>query len=750
LGHSQWYAYDDAGHLIRQVDGEWQATYYEYDGAGRRTAVIYGSTGGRVDFEYDAAGNRVAMTDTTGVTTYVYDALNRPLTVTSPLTGVVGYRYDAVGNRTRLLYPAPSAGSGQGGKVVTYTYDAANHLASVVDWAGQTTTYGYDAAGRLVTETLPNGVQTVSLYDDADRLTRLTHRRLSDGEMLGDYRFVLDAVGNRVTVTETLVVPTSTLPITTVIHYTYDRLNRLTGADYSNGYLFAYAYDAVGNRTAYTRTITDTRVTTYTYDAANRSTSVNGQAYTWDDNGNLLDDGSKTYTYDRAGRMVEARSVSVTLVYTYDADGLRVAQSVSDTVTCTVTAFTWDLASPLAQVLSTSDGALNLYGLARIGELRDGEWAYPLGDMLGSARQWTDESGAVTYAGGDTPFGIEIWSEGSTGGAWGYTGEWWDGYTDLLYLRARYYMPETGRFTQRDSWTGDLRRPQSLNGWTYVEGNPIKFADPLGLRGIIPWNLYYPYWGQSFFPGDSDIINDLGNTDNTMALKAIEKIEMNFEGNPDFEGRLPPAVVFVGALAGPCVGPLYNFEYPDDMLSYNTQPYYPDRNYNQYDWLISGWVDYWNWRARREGQSYTIDPNFIKAVAYKETGIGHYGGSGDYQGILQLGTEAKKALAEIGAGKVTWGPINVVDENNPSHNIGGGVRWLMYQYEAWGAANWLESYAYYSGFEGDADAYSIQQLKYLYEIGLDPDYYPPGPENTAPGLESIVDFYLFHPSILFP
>ena len=74
----------------------------------------------------------------------------------------------------------------------------------------------------------------------------------------------------------------------------------------------------------------------------------------------------------------------------------------------------------------------------------------------------------------------------------------------------------------------------------------------------------------------------------------------------------------------------------------------------------------------------------------------------------------------------------------------------MYQYEAWGAANWLEAYAYYSGFEGDADAYSIQQLKYLYEIGLDPDYYPPGPENTAPGLESIVDFYLFHPSILFP
>ena len=82
---------------------------------------------------------------------------------------------------------------------------------------------------------------------------------------------------------------------TRVITYLYDDLYRLTGADYSSGESFAYAYDAVGNRTAQTRTLTSTSVTTYTYecaaslkrsgrDAANRLTSVNGVAYTWDDN----------------------------------------------------------------------------------------------------------------------------------------------------------------------------------------------------------------------------------------------------------------------------------------------------------------------------------------------------------------------------------------------------------------------------------------------------------------------------------
>ena len=270
---------------------------------------------------------------------------------------------------------------------------------------------------------------------------------------------------------------------TRVITYTYDPLYRLRGAYYSTGEFFAYTYDAVGNRLSLTTTGS---VVNYQYDAANRllvsSSPGHLVSYTWDNNGNLLSDGVFTYTYDAANQMVQAQSITTTLTYTYNADGLRVAQSVGGVET----AFTWDLAAGLAEVLSTSDGALYLHGLHLIAERRSGVWWYPLGDALGSVRQWTDDGGSVTYAGGYTPFGVEMWQEGSAASAWGYTGEWWDGDAALLYLRARWYVPGVGRFTQRDVWEGDWLRPQSLHAYVYVENNAVNLTDPMGMSWATP------------------------------------------------------------------------------------------------------------------------------------------------------------------------------------------------------------------------------------------------------------------------
>jgi RHS repeat-associated protein len=55
-----------------------------------------------------------------------------------------------------------------------------------------------------------------------------------------------------------------------------------------------------------------------------------------------------------------------------------------------------------------------------------------------------------------------------------------DSYIKLIYLRSRYYAPETGRFITKDVWPGDYTRPLSLNGWNYVEGNPVNRTDPTG------------------------------------------------------------------------------------------------------------------------------------------------------------------------------------------------------------------------------------------------------------------------------
>jgi RHS repeat-associated protein len=62
----------------------------------------------------------------------------------------------------------------------------------------------------------------------------------------------------------------------------------------------------------------------------------------------------------------------------------------------------------------------------------------------------------------------------------GYTGEYWDADVGLEYLRARWYDGIVGRFTRRDVWEGNYLQPQTLNGWNYVEGNPVNFTDPSG------------------------------------------------------------------------------------------------------------------------------------------------------------------------------------------------------------------------------------------------------------------------------
>jgi RHS repeat-associated protein len=65
-----------------------------------------------------------------------------------------------------------------------------------------------------------------------------------------------------------------------------------------------------------------------------------------------------------------------------------------------------------------------------------------------------------------------------------FTGEQMDDETGLMYLRARYYDPEVGRFVTRDPMPGLILSPKTLNRYTYVGNNPINFVDPSGLWEI--------------------------------------------------------------------------------------------------------------------------------------------------------------------------------------------------------------------------------------------------------------------------
>jgi YD repeat-containing protein len=166
------------------------------------------------------------MVDPTGTTAWTYDILNRVTAIGQPSVGQVTYGYDAVSNGTSLGLP--------GGATVSYTFDAANRLASVVDTGQRTTSFTYDAASNPLTANLPNGLQRRYSYDTANRLLGIDHWQGTTQVEGVDY--TLDPNGNRLTASELIAAPVGGgASLSRTVSYTYEALNRLTGATYSDG-----------------------------------------------------------------------------------------------------------------------------------------------------------------------------------------------------------------------------------------------------------------------------------------------------------------------------------------------------------------------------------------------------------------------------------------------------------------------------------------------------------------------------------
>ena len=511
LGHATSYAYDALGNVIAKTDALGFSTGFAYDPLDRLVVINYPAPDAEVIFMYDSRGDLLAATNSLGTTALRYDGLSRPVEVRFTFAQTVGYAYDAVGNRTRLTYAdgrAPTslarrtghAGSGDpAGRAVDYAYDAAGRLAQARDWDRGLTAYTYDKRGLPATTRLPDGVTTTYAWDAAGRLTDLDHAFGS--QTIAAYDYAYDRRGNRTRALESLVpagwapdlpykvylplvlqnagpglAPSGVAPsAATTIDYAYDPLGRLVSADYSSGEFFHYGYDATGNRLSER---THQGETLYTYDAAQRLTSAGGVAYTWDANGNLLSDGERTYTYDHADRLSSVvRGVS-SVRFAYNGLGARQQTTVDGNVTL----YALDQVSGLTQVLS--DGATAyLYGQGRTGEEGPAGWSYHLADGLGSARQLAGPVGAIARTQSFAPFGALLSATGEGSSAFGFAGEQGDP-SGLVYLRARYYDPGTGRFLTKDPFPGFASLPATLNPYLYVLNNPVNWVDPSG--EIIP------------------------------------------------------------------------------------------------------------------------------------------------------------------------------------------------------------------------------------------------------------------------
>lgn len=472
LGQSEGYTYDAVGNLATKTDFNGKKTTYSYDALNRLLSKVPDSSLNQptVSFAYTATGQRFSMTDASGSTSYSYDNRDRLLSKATP-EGTLGYTYDAHGNVLTVT------SSNANGASLTYAYDALNRLTSVTDnrllaqgAASGTTTYSYDPAGNVLGYTYPDGVQTASTYDPLNRLTQISS---SKGTVLASYAYTLGAAGNRLSVAELSG---------RMVGYGYDSDYRLaseaiTADPGGNNGTVSYVYDAVGNRTQQTSTLSAVPGGSFSYDANDRLTTD-----LYDANGNTISSGGISYAYEFENRLVQSSGLGVV----YDGDGNR----VSETVGGVPTQYLVDTLNPtglpqvMDEVQNGSVARTYAYGLQRVSEnqLVNSAWtpSFYGYDGHGNVRFLTSVAGAVTDTYQYDAFGNRIASTGTTPNKYFYSGEQLDSSLGLYYLRARYYRQATGRFWTRDPIEGELCCGLSWNPYVYVRDNPVNYADPTG------------------------------------------------------------------------------------------------------------------------------------------------------------------------------------------------------------------------------------------------------------------------------
>jgi RHS repeat-associated protein len=279
-------------------------------------------------------------------------------------------------------------------------------------------------------------------------------------------------------------------------------------------------------------------VTTYTYDAANRLIKVEGpnigvQLYSYDNNGNMvtkIENGVTTYySYDYANRLTKVRNQHFEVSYGYDGYGRKVYRwlryiPTEERVTIPEPEFSsyiWDGANILLEFpqngmirnpieyLQGADGLLSAHYLSW---LHDGEekliehtthfYHY---DALGNTIALTNSFGTQVTSYTYNAFGsIREETNGLIPNPFKFVGKYgviYDPAINLIYMRARWYDPQIGRFITKDplfvpSFPQNFNQnippfyqliklvtfsPSRMHLYTYTQNNPINLVDFTGL-----------------------------------------------------------------------------------------------------------------------------------------------------------------------------------------------------------------------------------------------------------------------------
>ena len=492
-GDSVQYTYDDYGRVIQQTYEDGSTVTYSYDNMGALATVTDSATGRKTTYYYDLTDRLMKYVETG--TDYSHSA---------------GYEYDSRNNLTKLVETIGSTT-----RTTAYTYDENNRITRIAaDSADQV--IGYDALGRIESADVYNASNRVidTQYAYAGEPIAATSSKLSEVYIFaasGSFEvwYLYDDNGN---ITHyRLIGPESLGGISVWIagqavledaYYHYDSANQLIREDNRRtGMTTVWEYDDAGNITSCTLYPYTSRVkpvseeplqtNTYTYgDSAwgDLLTAYYGFQWSYDQIGNLTNDGTWTYTWRNGRELASMSSGSTTWTYTYDANGMRTSRSNGSTTY----SYVYN-GSQLTQMTRGTDTLYFTYGVNGPTTVTwNGTTYYYAVNGQGDVVGIFDGSGNCVVAyNWDNAWGGNPAPKGTLASTLGrlnplrYRSYVYDQETGLYYLQSRYYNPKTSRFLNADAFAATGQGCLGNNMFAYCLNSPLNYVDTTGHMAML-------------------------------------------------------------------------------------------------------------------------------------------------------------------------------------------------------------------------------------------------------------------------
>ena len=519
--------------------GQAASTTFEYDAYGRPTAINDPSAGRR-EKQYDADGNVARETDARGSwVAATHNSRRQPVTCTTSDGQVTTFTYDNWGS--------PTAMTDNSGHSSTWTYDNLRRLQKEsVD--GYSRTFAYDSLSRVRQVTHALADSTICTEQNSYAGGTLSGIALAGGAPV--WNLVSECDNGLPGVTTGGVLWRQTL--------SYDMRGNVVSRQVNNGQIRplpkqTYTYDtATGNMSA--RTLFG-RQELFGYDGLNRLTGDGARSFAYDDLGNLTArGGAGTLSYigtapyaatfldpGATDAMVPLReqrisfnamqlpdSISengMTASFSYRGDGNRASMVVTDAEGDTVRtagyrdrletwrrvtggemqekSVLWLGGTPYdAPAALVRDYGSSTWALHRV--LRDNQGSIvTVASATGSVRQSMayDAWGALRNPSTGEAYAPDAQPELLLGR--GYTGHEHLPEFGLINMNARLYDPALGRFLNPDPEVQLPDNTQSYNRYTYCLNNPLRYADPTGMKWLMS------KFGNEYFLFYDSRVNDL-------------------------------------------------------------------------------------------------------------------------------------------------------------------------------------------------------------------------------------------------